>query len=629
MTGAAPTEISERLIREVVDRIHRGAIVRRKLPQGGRLYVDRQVPFLCVYRRPSRRPDAGTDRLITGTAAYLIGCRSGSLRDGQAALLRAVAKVMQEEFGAFLLIEVWSGRDQAQEPALPTARVTISKALRGEAFVDVFRRSLARDRHMAKRWRVITASSRPRTAPPPLLTTAEARALDCTRLGLEVPPMFRAQEDQVLFPVVLRNARRAVDVAVRKAVHEFTRKRTGRRPSTYQALGRRAMVKVVWRVDDQLARLSRAFDFLLALTPVNLEASWQSFRRHNFERRPRLLYRPLTVDVSQAKRQLFSIPMERIEDPTMADLFLEKQLELDQQLSILAMRGSRRVLYGSLQLYGGVSEALLGEARAIIERIPPSAREPGDARPLPARELARLAEAEISLYREQMPEEDLGVELRDDIASGLMVSRGRLLVASRWTFPRSRVEALLQHEVGTHLLTYLNGRAQKLQQLSVGLADYDRTQEGLAVLAEYLSGGMSRPRMRWLAGRVFAVRAMVDGATFIETFRLLLRYGFAQQTAFSIVARVFRGGGLTKDAVYLGGVMEVLDYLRAGEPLEDLFVGKISLQHVGIVRELRARGILTPPPLHPRYLQAPGFQRRMARLRRGGLRAYQLTEEER
>ena len=628
MKDTAPTEISERLIREVTERIGRGVTVRRKLPLGGLLYVDRQVPFLCVYRRPSRAPDAGTDRLITGTAAYLIGSRSRSVRDSQAELVRALAAVMQREFGAFLLLEMWSGRDRPPEHELPVARVTTSRALRGEAFVDVLRRSLARDRHLSRRWRVIT-TARTRSAPPSLLSTTEARALGCTRLGLELPPLYRDPDDQTLFPVVLRNVRRAVDVAVRKTVHEFTRKRTGRRPSTYQALGRRAMVKVVWRVDDQLARLSRAFDFLLALTPVNLEASWQSFRRHNFERRPRLLYRPLTVDVSQAKRQLFSIPMERIEDPTMADLFLEKQLELDQQLSILAMRGSRRVLYGSLQLYGGVSEALLGEARAIIERIPPSAREPGDARPLPARELARLAEAEISLYREQMPEEDLGVELRDDIASGLMVSRGRLLVASRWTFPRSRVEALLQHEVGTHLLTYLNGRAQKLQQLSVGLADYDRTQEGLAVLAEYLSGGMSRPRMRWLAGRVFAVRAMVDGATFIETFRLLLRYGFAQQTAYSIVARVFRGGGLTKDAVYLGGVVEVLSYLHAGEPLEDLFVGKISLQHVGIMRELRARGILIPPPLRPRYLQAPAFQRRMARLRGGGLRPYELTEEER
>ena len=629
MKDSPPKAISRRLVEEITERIDRGATVRRKLPLGGLLYVDRQIPFLCVYQRPSRRPDAGTDRLITGTAAYLIGSRSKSIREDQAALLQAVAGALQQEFGAFLLLEVWSGHDRPQEGDQPTAQVTISRALRGEAFVDVLRRSLARDQHMAKLWRVTAASSRPRTAPPPLLSTAEARALDCTRVGLEVPPLYRDPEDQTLFPVVLRNVRRAVDVAVRKTVYEFTRKRTRRRPATYQALGRRAMVKVVWRVDEQLARLGRAFDFLLSLTPVNMEASWQRFRRQDFERPPRLQYRPLTVDVSQAKRQLFSIPVERIEDPTMADLFLEKQLELDQQLSILAMRGSRRVLHGSMQLFGGVDEALLAEARAIIERIPPGARETGNARPVKAAELVRLAEEELARYREQMPGEDVGVELRDDIASGLMVSRGRLLVASRWTFPRSRVDALLQHEVGTHLLTYLNGQAQKLQQLSVGLADYDRTQEGLAVLAEYLSGGMSRPRMRWLAGRVFAVRAMVDGATFIEAFRLLLRYGFAQQTAFSIVARVFRGGGLTKDAVYLGGVMEVLDYLRAGEPLEDLFVGKISLQHVGIVRELRARGILTPPPLRPRYLDAPDFQPRMARLRRGGLRAYQLTEEER
>ena len=38
--------------------------LRRTLPPWGRLHVDRQVPFLVVYRRPSR-PDAGTVYYMT------------------------------------------------------------------------------------------------------------------------------------------------------------------------------------------------------------------------------------------------------------------------------------------------------------------------------------------------------------------------------------------------------------------------------------------------------------------------------------------------------------------------------------------------------------------------------------
>ena len=143
--------------------------------------------------------------------------------------------------------------------------------------------------------------------------------------------------------------------------------------------------------------------------------------------------------------------------------------------------------------------------------------------------------------------------------------------------PSSRVEALIQHEVGTHVLTYHNGRAQRLRHLYTGFAGYDALQEGLAVLAEYLVGGLSRPRLRLLAARVVAAHLMIDGASFVETFRTLDRtYDFAQRTAFVVTMRTYRSGGLTKDAVYLRGLRQILDYLAGGGDLEPLFVGKIA-----------------------------------------------------
>jgi uncharacterized protein (TIGR02421 family) len=187
------------------------------------------------------------------------------------------------------------------------------------------------------------------------------------------------------------------------------------------------------------------------------------------------------------------------------------------------------------------------------------------------------------------------------------------------------MDALLQHEVGTHVLTFLNGRSQRFQQLAVGLADYDGTQEGLAVLSEYLVGGLSKPRLRVLAGRVFAARALTGGATFIDAFRLLLRYGFSQLVAYQITVRTYRGGGLTKDAVYLRGLGEVLDYLATGASLEPLYVGKLALRHVGIIRELTARGILTPAPVLPRFLDDPSVVARLNRVR-AGLKPHQLVE---
>ena len=51
---------------------------------------------------------------------------------------------------------------------------------------------------------------------------------------------------------------------------------------------------------------------------------------------------------------------------------------------------------------------------------------------------------------------------------------------------------------------------------------------------------------------------MLDGADFVETFRLLHRdRGFAAAGAFGIALRLHRSGGFAKDAIYLRGLLAV------------------------------------------------------------------------
>jgi uncharacterized protein (TIGR02421 family) len=201
-------------------------------------------------------------------------------------------------------------------------------------------------------------------------------------------------------------------------------------------------------------------------------------------------------------------------------------------------------------------------------------------------------------------------------------------VSARSQIPASRVEALIQHEVGTHVLTYHNGRTQRLRHLYTGFAGYEALQEGLAVLAEYLVGGLSRPRLRLLAARVVAARRLIEGATFVETFRELDRaYGFDRRTAYGVTMRTYRGGGLTKDVVYLRGLRQILAYLARGGELSPLFVGKIATQHIPIIQELQWRGVLREPPLTPRYMSRADTLRRLERLA-GGISVTALLERQ-
>ncbi len=296
----------------------------------------------------------------------------------------------------------------------------------------------------------------------------------------------------------------------------------------------------------------------------------------------------------------------------------DKREELDRQITLLHDRNTDRFVHGSLQLYGGVDDALLGTAERILELT--AARRnwvASNHEPVGAAAFAARARDEIAQYRQDWPALAAEVEIRDDIP-GLLVSRGQLLISSTSRLADSRVEPLIHHEVGTHVLTFHNALTQPLKLLAAGLAGYDELQEGTAVMAEYLAGGLEPARLRLLAARVLAVRRMVDGRTFTEVFgELHDGHGFGKHGAFTTTARVFRGGGFTKDAIYLRGLVRLLAYLRDGGELESLFLGKVSEASLPVVRELRWRGVLRAAPLRPRYLDLPGATERLERLRRG------------
>lgn len=623
MSAAGSLDGHAELIERVERRLAEGKRVRRTLPGGGRLHIDRPLPFLCLYRRPPRRADEGTRRLVTTEAAYLIAPGGKRHREFVTTLVRTIGRAMTEHYGAFLILEIWSVDAPDDEPgdiAGPAFRIVVRQGAARQKLVRRLRDELAKVRLQDRAAEVAVRESQepnPR-GQPTILPSAAAEELNFTILGLGVRAVYRDPETGKVYPLVLRELRRATSRALRPVFYEFVRKQTTYRPGHYHVLGRRALVRAVRDVDRELAAVSDLFDFLLQVTPINAAAAWNRFREARFEQAPELRYRPLRIDPLILKRRLHRTQLENVEDPALARIFTQKLVELDRQLTMLIDLDSPSFLHGSLQLYGGVDPDLLRVARDLLQTLPPRGRGDSSGEGLDARSFAERARAELEDYRRQWPEMDGRVEIRDDIATGLMVSHGSLLIGRGTRIPASRADALLQHEVGTHVLTYHNGRAQPFRQLYSGLAGYEALQEGLAVLAEYLVGGLSRARLRLLAGRVVAARALIDGATFVDTFRLLNReHGFAQRVAFVATLRTYRGGGLTKDALYLRGLHEVLGYLAGGGELEPLFVGKIAAEHVPIIDELRWRGVLREPPLTPRYMQRPDVRERLARVRSG------------
>lgn len=361
-------------------------------------------------------------------------------------------------------------------------------------------------------------------------------------------------------------------------------------------------------VDHRIALLSQSFRFLLDITPVDADDLRDDFLAGD-DPAPDFTYRELETDPAVVRAELADIDPGEVEDPVLGQLLRAKHREMELQLDMLEARDTEDFLPLSVELYGGVSPALRRQAEALLSGI--TRTEPPEES-LDAEEFLALAEAEIARYREDDPDLDMRAEVRPDV-NGVMVSGDVLLIGPETKVQRARAQALLHHEVGTHLVTQANGSHQPVKVLGVGLAGYDETQEGLAVLAEIACGGLTAFRLRQLAGRVVTVHRMIGGASFAEAHEALVADDFPSGSAWTTVMRVYRSGGMTKDAIYLRGLVELLEHLASDGSLDLLWLGKFSLRDLPLIGDLDARGLLRPPRVLPRYLNDPDAHANLAR----------------
>lgn len=576
------------------------------LPNGGKLHMDRPVPFLLVYRIPSGGKDAFTPTLGQTESAYLVS--SGSADDTITPMvIKTVANKLADKFGGFMLLEVWLA-DTAEAAAFTVhlnqkSALPVAEKLRHE--LQAIRLS-----HHAGSAAVLERQKK-MPAPPyfgALVENEEARKSEIILIGLEIAPVYINEQTGTPYPLILRELREGFGKALKKSFFEFVRMKTSYNAAHFEMLGTTELHELVWEIDDKLAEYTNLFDFLLLVTPINAKEEWDSFSRNKYLESPSFHYRPMPIDPELIKRKLYNLPIEDIADPTLAYLFRDKRKEIDRMLNMLGEREKPDFLYSSQQLFGNIEESLLETARAILVAAEPDPK-PKRRETLQAKEFARLAETELQFLKQQYGQVSTAVRIREDV-EGVMVSRGTLNISSRYSIPAARAFALVQHEIGTHVVTYYNGMAQPLKLFYLGVPGYEQLQEGLAVLAEYLVDGLTNERIRTLAARVVAVNHMIAGNSFSDTFFMLTeKYFFKPERAFNIAMRVYRGGGLTKDAVYLKGLLNVIEYIKQGKDITKLLVGKIRQDYLPVIEELVHRGLLNPSPLRPRFLNKPYIDR--------------------
>lgn len=600
-------------ITQILEELEETGAVTKKIGKDGILNINKSIPFLVVYRIPPNGKDEFTEQLGKTESSYLVG---NDETHEICATTIALADALSDKFKGFLILEIWMSPEVSGLPFTIYVSQKSAKETAVKLAEELNKIPLQNNIDNAE-----VKTTKTLAAPPyyaKMINIENANKSAITYIGLEIKQIYLDEETRNPFPLLVRNIRTHFSIALRKSFYEFIRTQTSYNATNFQMLGTTELKKVVYDIDNSLAHYSNQFDFLMLVTPINVTEAWDEFKKSKFSKNPVFHYRPLPIDPDLVKRALFNLPIEEVEDPTIAFLLRDKRKEIDHMLDMMAEREKKGFLLSSIQVFGNVDLELLETAKAILIAIKPvKKKKEAIIEKISALEFAQMAEDELQWLKLQDERVDTTVRVRDDV-EGIMVSRGTLNINENFSVNKDRAFSLLQHEVGTHVVTYYNGKAQPLKLFYIGVPGYEELQEGLAVLAEYLTGGLTSSRMRTIAARVIAVDYMVKGKTFIDTFRLLMdRYHFTERSAFFITTRVYRGGGLTKDAVYLKGLLNVIKYIQEGKDLSQLLIGKIRQDYLPYVQELIYRKILNESPIKPRYLNSE-FSKPIEKIKEGG-----------
>ncbi len=354
----------------------------------------------------------------------------------------------------------------------------------------------------------------------------------------------------------------------------------------------------VFTFDAALYDEVKGINILQAVAPLNYQQEKVSFFQSNYRYTPKFSYAENQVDVFARKRALYNLPLENLTNPTLIKLYQQVIHSYADKLDQFLAVGTPDFLYDSMRYYGEPTLKDIRNAHFILH-LPDEESE--DEEDYNADGISKWLKdfADRAGY-------DYEIVLDSTMIANAMVSDIKVKVNQGARVKETELKALAHHELGVHLATTLNARQQPLKIMTLGSPVNTTTQEGLAILCEYLSGNLTLSRLKVLAMRVLAVASLIKDKHFNETFLLLKeQYHVPDDQAFTITARVYRGGGFTKDYLYLQGFRQMLNAYEKRDDFHHLLCGKASLEQLDLISEMVREGYLIAPKFISPAIEQP------------------------
>lgn len=352
--------------------------------------------------------------------------------------------------------------------------------------------------------------------------------------------------------------------------------------------------KALLEIDNTIDALVKQIELLSFVNPINIEEEKTRFFSSKYLTEPIFKYPKINFDKFKLHQKLFTIPLELIEDEQIRNLYEDIIYSYSGLIQCIETIGSgKKFYYNSLHCFGTPTEIDVENAKFILHF------EDEDKDAVAFQPKYNVAETE-ALFRTYSKQYDFSYTIKQSnklSAIAMVINHLKTLVLNtNHTFSENEIAILTSHEIGVHMVTTMNGLLHPLKIFAHGFPNNEETQEGLAVFSEYMSDSLTVTRLKELAYRVIAVNSLAKGYTFSKTFRLLHnQYDLDRETAYYITVRAHRGGGFTKDYLYLTGLKKVYNYYHAGKDLSLLLTGKVTLEYKDYIDSLIKKGLAVPP----------------------------------
>lgn len=351
--------------------------------------------------------------------------------------------------------------------------------------------------------------------------------------------------------------------------------------------------KELFEIDANLNRLVRRIEVLNYINPLNIASERKKFYASKYNYEPSFNYPKIRFDAYKLHRLFFSQRLERIDDEDIRQLYEDIIYEYSGLIECIETIGKGSKFYfNSLKSFGTPTEKDIDNAKFILRFDDSEFNE----EMLP---MYNVTEAK-TFFEEFSKRYDFkyNIKISNNLSAAAMVLNNTqtLVLRKSHKYSLNQLKVLTNHEIGVHMVTTFNGLTQPLKIFSNGFPNNVETQEGLAVYSEFMSGCLTIERLRELAFRVIAVDSLNKGYDFSDTFNLLHgQYKLNRDKAFGITLRVHRGGGFTKDHLYLKGLRKVYKYANKGKDLGVLLTGKVTMDYIPTIKKLEGLSLAIPP----------------------------------